>query len=347
MSQVTKPNSSQENPPLTFGFLTYLSRSGSTFLSNKLNEYQDICVTVEAHLPPELFGIHYRQPEFKSKNEIYSYLKEVLTVSKLQTWPINIEEICDSISFKNGEVITGNDLLRVMLRIYRDVVKPNAKVVIYKGNPIMPWLVSEMTKHLKDWKIIHLIRDPRAVYASQKRNILPYSNKKFASSPIEVAYDWRRGIKGVENNHINESINIKYEDLIVDFDSSLNDIQQFLGVTAINSDENSFKKLIPEEEQSIHTKVGKKADKSRIDSWKEELKQREIALIDAYLHSVLKKYNYKQLPVNNEMNVTYLLQYEKLKFYLSIFLKRLLSVFKGFLFNTEYYVRKLKLWVKS
>jgi len=49
------------------GFLTYISRSGSTCLAQKLSELSDTCVTHEAALPPEILGIlGYAVPKFTS-----------------------------------------------------------------------------------------------------------------------------------------------------------------------------------------------------------------------------------------------------------------------------------------
>ena len=55
-------------------FLTYISRSGSTYLAKLLDEYNDIGVTIESQIPD---GIGWGRCNIKNSDDLEKYLKKL------------------------------------------------------------------------------------------------------------------------------------------------------------------------------------------------------------------------------------------------------------------------------
>ena len=280
-----------------FGFLTYLSRSGSTILSRLLNEYDEICVTLEASIPPEFMGLkNYKPLKFYDANSLLRYLNNLQETTKLGTWNVDFDR---ALAFLKDNVwpIEGPDVLRVLLKCYRDLHKPNANFIIYKGSPLMPSEVRKTGETFSDFKIIHIIRDPRGVYNSQKKNKHPYEKISFSSSPLETSIEWEKAINvtnGIAEEYL---LNIKYESLIENTNEELTNIINFLGISKNKNASygDKFASVIPLEERSIHKNIKKLPDLKITNKWKEELTKKEILSMELYLSESLKRNGYEYI----------------------------------------------------
>jgi hypothetical protein len=183
--------------------------------------------------------------------------------------------------------IDGKLLFENILLSYKKKVKPQATRIIFKGSPLMPWFTPELRQNYPNAFILHILRDPRAVYASQKNNIQPYTKKAFTSTPIETAYDWRSAAQGVKKISGRRTIEIKYEDLLMDKEKTIQRVFEKLDISVFKTGKNTFSALIPEQEKSIHKKVNESLDQKRINAWQSELTKREIYLLEYFIDSNL------------------------------------------------------------
>ena len=71
-------------------FLTYIPRSGSTYLAKLLDEYKDIGVTIEANIPD---GIRNGKCKIENYNDFEEYLKRLYRDEKFNYWNIDKDRL--------------------------------------------------------------------------------------------------------------------------------------------------------------------------------------------------------------------------------------------------------------
>ncbi|MAP66835.1 MAG: hypothetical protein CMF80_03940 [Candidatus Marinimicrobia bacterium] len=326
---------------MIIGSLSYLSRSGSTLLARILNEYNEICVTIEGDFPPEIISLKKTsQIYFKNSKQIQYYYNELLKNTKLKSWNLNLNEIvsqCEQMIFP----ISGCQLFELFLKQYAKKYKPNASIILYKGNPIMPWEICGFIESFPNSKNIQIIRDPRAVYNSQNKNNDPYTKKPLSISPIQTAFDWRKSIFFTKKISKKNYYEIKYEDLINNNIQIINQLLDFLLVDkkATKRNGNTFTSLIPSVENKIHKNINKDFIKENIEKWKSKLSTKEILYLEKFLQNEML---YKGYNVNNESNeLVFMFYIEIIKVKLILFLARIKRIFNGLFKNNRFYLIKL------
>lgn len=336
-----------EHFDIRFGFLSYLTRSGSTLLSRLLNEYADICVTLEGDLPTELFCAKRRKPlKFENIGSVNKYLKIIYRYTKLNTWCLDEKELLEKFEILRWPIYS-TDLAKILMACYKDIYKPNASIVIYKGPPIMPWEIPNVAKYYNGAKFIKLVRDPRAIYNSQKTTLHPYKQKPFADSPLEVAFDWKRSETmdfGPSSDRIFE---VTYENLLIETESTLDNILYFLKVGNSKNklfSQRNFSEIIPQQEKQIHSLVSEKPDISRINNWQKTLSTVEISMIELMLFKLMKARGYTPSVDHYTMGLKMRMIYISTIFTVKLhqFVKRSLRIFCGPLKHRKLYTIKLK-----
>lgn len=322
-------------------FLTYLSRSGSTLLSNNLNHHPEICVTQEGEFPGELLGIKgYKNPTLSNEWSLLKYLNFVWNVSRIKNWKIDKQEV---LSVVDDYPITGSELFRIFLSLNRQKHKPDSNVVIYKGVPAMPWEISNIATRYPDASFINLIRDPRSIEFSQSNNKLPYENRKFSISPLQTAYEWKKAIIGSHSSNANV-LNIRFEDFINRNEDVMESIFDFLEVK--NSplvSKGSFSKEIPEEERYLHKKVNQQPDASRIDAWKEFGNDLKWRLIEKVCQDEMQQLGYDSNGSTDTLRINLAFGIEVIKYRLLDTYYRMAGIMKRFLSSPSFYLKKVRL----
>ena len=148
-----------------------------------------------------------------------------------------------------------------------------------------------------DCKLIHTVRDPRAVYSSQMNK---YVSEEFSSisnawirfkhfSHIFIQIKWSTKIHKKLKDHPNYFLS-KYEDLVQRPDVAVSRLCEFLGVdqtpemlnpTQYNS---SFKQNV----------ISHGFDKRATDSWRDKLSVKTVALINTLNHKELSTLGYSE-----------------------------------------------------
>jgi hypothetical protein len=273
-------------------FLTYISRSGSTFLAKLLNEYDDIGVSIEARMPD---GILYDSFEIKGPEDVEKGLEILYSDGKFNAWNIDKqvlkEEIC-TLPFP----VAYEQLLRATLRLSSS--NPSAKILVYKNGFYIKH-IETVKKKFPDAKFIFILRDARAIYNSRKASLNSETLEPMADNPIPVAKEYKQvslivdRYKDVDWFHV-----IKYEDLISNTDSEMKRLLAFL---ATGGEKNllgrNYVDKIPEREKHLHTNVSLGPLKGRIDAWRGELNNAEIVAIQRISGEILRRNGYELLHV--------------------------------------------------
>lgn len=278
---------------MNFIFLTYVNRSGSTYLANLLDSSPRILACPEGEMLVSVF-LENPNGKFKFDEQANNRLTKIFSADpKLQYWG-------DGKSFFPGLEKAKNNLeaFVTILINYKNQVKPNAEFILFKAERIV-FLLGKIQKvsSIHNISFISIVRDPRAVYASQKRTLIPETQKLMSKKPVKTALFWKGHTKKCikESNQGNQTI-LSYEDLILDYKQTIKKISVLSGVklSEFTSEEGSLFKRIPEDYKSIHINCEEPPDSSKINEWENFLNKSEILKIELISGKILTKLGYKK-----------------------------------------------------
>ncbi|MEO0679940.1 MAG: sulfotransferase [Pseudomonadota bacterium] len=271
-------------------FLTYLSRSGSTLLGRLLQERLSVCVTPEGSFPSELLGLDgFAAPVFDGPDAAARYARGLRASSKLWNWRLDLEEIARGLPTWPA---TGPDLLRAILIAFRDRWSPGDAVIVYKGDPVVSWTVPEALAAIPEARALHMLRDPRAVLASQRRSEFSYAGGRFSYSVAHTADDWAKSEAQAARGGPREAV-LRYEALVEDADAALDGLAPFLGAERRPAPRaGGFAELIPEAERGLHRNLAKPPNRDSLETWRQALPPRDVGLLQAMTAEGLARQGY-------------------------------------------------------
>ena len=223
------------------------SRTGSELLKGILEKYSQCAFVNEMHLldpawlhedfssavTKELGGFGTLLSgasivELAKHGRFYGYFwQEFVNV-------IDENKFCRAFDATNRQL---NDVLEVSMQLYAD----------YKGKdirgakfPVHYSFVDKLMEWYPGCRIIHTVRDPRAIYASQSTKYAKHANSKFAASIIRVkqfahiniqtkwTYRIHERLSGRDNYHL-----AVYEDLVCNTENYFNSLCAFLDIKLV------------------------------------------------------------------------------------------------------------------
>ena len=272
-------------------FLSYINRSGSTYLANMLAMHPKVCVTPEAEI---LIDLLLSKPNKKLlKRDLIHIEYKLINNKKFNNWEIRARKVKDIIRKSKGK--TAFKLFYKILTEYCHKNNVNSKIFIFKGTKLLLYYaryLSFFEQH--NVKLLYLYRDGRATYASQKRSLGSINHKPMNRNVVDSAIQWKYYAK-LSNRLIN-IITIKYEDLLLDSNRCISSIFANLNLKTENIKlQYNPKQLlkIPEDQKHLHERINKAPDFSRINKWEKELKEIEIAAYELVAKRDLLKLGYK------------------------------------------------------
>jgi hypothetical protein len=139
-------------------------------------------------------------------------------------------------------------------------------------------------------KFIHIVRDPRAVYASM-HNLLRWNSH----DPIAFASNWNIATTysftaKARQSHC--SYELRYEDYILHQETKLIELCDFIGIANEECMKNGGGISLPHYTKKQHSLVGKQVDKTRINAWQSSISLREAQLITWRCLPWMLHYNY-------------------------------------------------------
>ncbi len=226
-------------------FIFYDARSGSNFLSKLLVEECGFIIPPEAGFVSGTLKI--KLSKFSLLNLI-AFIKNFKKDFKFFDWKINrIKLFFKMLLFKYHSHKSLID--RFILTFYKikKIKSKNISLFGFKKGSYL-WDVDLIMNVLPDTKIIYLIRDGRAVFASKKVSLHSLTKLPFETDPIKAAEKWKKSIDKYEyiaKNFPNNIFLIKYEDIFDKKEDILIKIKKFL----LNKDvaaEKKIKYIVPE-----------------------------------------------------------------------------------------------------
>jgi Sulfotransferase family len=152
--------------------------------------------------------------------------------------------------------------------------------------------MQELRAHFPDLKVVHIVRDGRAVAAS----LIPLNWGPNAILSAANFWSQRVGMALALRQFLGDAhwIQVRYEDLVQNPDAELERLCAFLGLEfdPRMSAGDGFK--VPAFTQNQHALVGKRPDPSRLQSWRASLSRREIEIFEALVGPLLTYLGYQR-----------------------------------------------------
>ena len=274
----------------TIAFINYISRSGSTLLCRLLDAYNEISVGIEAGFPgfmTELVPEKYNP--MTSKKQLDHYLDELYEDIRFKEWQVNRTSLIARLG-KIGYPITFQDILLSCLQEYFG--HHSGVVWVHKAGYYVD-LLDEVRASFPGSKNIYMVRDPRAIFLSQKNATCLYTGKSMGSSLCYFIYQYKKRMRIVMNNSKSKDLLvIKYEELVQEDNYVEKNVLPFLGIPDAISGEDNYANKIPENQKFLHTNVSAQPNKKSIAKWKNGLQNHEVVFIQNKLKNEMKFHGY-------------------------------------------------------
>lgn len=264
--------------------LVYLNRSGSTYLANQLSAHPALAVAPEGHGPIERLLL---SQDGSDVDEIRLQLeRDILEDEKLSSWRID-RAVWNERSTNATDRL---DLFYSLCESFADCHAPLASTVAVKGNFLRELILREGFDALqrdRTVRAIFLMRDPRAMFASQRRSISSRSGRPMQDNPLVAALRWREAAGIAQQLTAGaHGVTLRYEDLIQSQDETLTEVAAFLQIDgeAFGSSDGGAARLeglIPDTQKHLHANIGKGPLAARISSWTSEITPSETRAIEA------------------------------------------------------------------
>lgn len=293
---------------MNFIFLSYINRSGSTFLANQLSKHQNIIACPEAEILANILLLH---PQEFSKNTRKSLIKLLQNDYKLRLW--NLPE--DVYNFPSS-IKTRFEVFKYLLLSFKNKYQPNAEYILYKAERMFQLfpIISKIKEKKDNIHFIFLVRDIRAIFSSQVNTIIPGTNKLFTNCPLETSLYWNKFINSIPDKS-SESITVQYENLILDFKNEIERILISLNIeNSVFEKKGSLSKFMPQNYQHIHKNIDKVPQVNRVESWKKTLRKKDLILIELASAKYLAKFNYSLINKYHRyhyLNFNFMIQFLK------------------------------------
>ena len=271
-------------------FLTYQNRSGSTFLANQLSRHKNILVCPEAEI---LVSIFLQNPNLKfkdNKENVRKIENKLQNDLKFKFWNLTNLHLSNLTNFENFVNI---------LTQYKNKTKPEAEILLFKSDRLIHLFDRIQNQNTR---FISIIRDPRAVFLSQKNTIGSWQ-KPMNTNPINSAVNWEIFVE--KSNQFSQNhksfYQLKYENLITNFDTEFNQVLLFIfnnnvDITQLSVEGDLFERL-PNFQKHFHTNITQKPIIENIEKWKTELSEFEIAIIEKIAKKSIILNNYECLKI--------------------------------------------------
>ncbi|QQS52342.1 MAG: sulfotransferase [Bacteroidota bacterium] len=278
---------------MKFVFLSYLNRSGSTFLVNQLSKLPALIVCPEADI---LYDQLLCNP-----NEILLPEKSAQIISKLQkdkkfsVWRMNLQ---------NFESFSGTcfGLFQQILLAFVMEHAPKAHIVLFKHNYL--YRLFPLLETQENILFLSLLRHPAAIYSSQTKTISPATGRVMSRNPLALIDQWNSLLQFVLSTGKSEShVLVLYEELVEKPDETMHMLCKVLMIQEKWSDLLHKRGKVGEwlgyEYMAIHQSIDKKPIVEKIDNWKLELGTTTKNL----LARKMSKNSFYNFPANKERHV--------------------------------------------
>ncbi len=272
--------------PFAFVGILYAARSGSTFLARELSNRYDILFAPESNFITNLFDL-LRGREFAEVQDV-EILDCVYGEPKFSDWHIPRSDLLGVLRERSTTSL--NHFVRRIVEIWGGR-HDTARVGIKKGS--YAHYCDELASHFPDNRYIALVRDPRAVFHSQKNNTVSGTGKPFELDVKRFSAQWVAIYSQLE--HMSRTAGgvhtVRYEDLIEQPEESLAGIAAALQLRQLDHVTDRYH-VPPRYRGKLHANVGRAPLPDRLSAWQQDLSKAEVDTINAACQALMDRYNY-------------------------------------------------------
>ena len=271
-----------ENTPF---FIVGTGRSGTTLLRLILSGHSRLAIPPETwFIEPLVQQLPLHQPLSPTEAALAA---EIMTSH--YRWPDMGIAVAD---FRSRVLALARPrLVDIIDLVYAEHLRRSGKPRFGDKTPPYIHIVSELSELYPGAKFIHLVRDGRDVAMSMidvRWNFRCYQRDFVWTSRLRVREQYRHSA------FADRILDVKYEDLVADPETTVKRICAFLGeefapamlAFAERAD------AVPERERSIHGKLRRPVSRDDIGQWRAKLSAIECFIMEACMHRELRQWGY-------------------------------------------------------
>jgi hypothetical protein len=273
-------------------FLTYLNRSGSTYLASRLNECEGIQAGIEAR-----FVDGWITPGFSIRDdqELVKYLDNLFADDKFQAWKVSRKELTAVLSSLEFPLRFSEVLLAA--HSLSTISCKNCRIILHKCGEYYR-CVEKIRSELPQAKFIFVHRDPQAIFSSQRRSMDSRTGQPMLQDVLHFAFGyidtWKRVAALRKEPYF---FVVQYEDLVASEEKTITEVTRFLGISyAVSSGrKNNYMQAVPDAQQHLHQEVQRgRPNIQRVDGWKKELPASDVLFLQVVLRKYLHEVGFKR-----------------------------------------------------
>ncbi len=275
-------------------------RSGTTLLRLMLTSHPAISIPPESLFFVQLMREYGNDVDIKPRLKFF--LKDLYEVPKFIEWKVDIDQLIHNLSKQS--TLDYASAISCVYKTYMDQFFPDAHIWGDK-NPGHVSYIDQILKYFPSAKIVHIVRDVRAIYSSIV-SIHEDSDKnrfwKNTNTPLlTTTKEWTLACRAYERygNH-QQCFTICYENLVSDPGKQLQNLCSWIGVDYDESmlryyEENASRNLVPPHRLKWHQKTLNPVDPEQAQSWRDKISSAELQAIELMNRRAMKKMGYDRL----------------------------------------------------
>jgi hypothetical protein len=257
-------------------FIVGCGRSGTTLLRTMLNHHPEVAIPLES-----FFIVDYlRAPETVSIARLRSML---IGEYELKEWGLDLTE----------ETFEGCETPRQLItRLHERYAAEHGKARWGQKTPRLIRFGGLIKANYPKARFVVVLRNPRATVNSLMKSNVHSANALFASK--RWAADVGEGL-ALKQRYPGDVMEIRYEDLVTQPEQSLRRVCDFLNLPydpAMLGYHESGVEEYSEYYEQIHARLAQPPQASRIDAWREELSQADVATVEAVCGDLMGQVGY-------------------------------------------------------
>ncbi len=344
----------QELDNISFNFILYTARTGSTLLSSMLNMHSEIISPVEEQFAYNLFE-KYKGIKLWNEETISQYCDDFYLYNNgLLELQFGTREQLEATLIENKKNLnTTNAIKLTYLNFYPNKNKDQVTTVVDKQLQYH-YHISDLNQFYPKSKFIILTRDPRDnVYLKQK--FFLKNNRKKDIYILAKSWDFIFGLilKKIRPLEKERVLFVKYEDLVFKPEIEIKKVCDFLGLKFDESTLQFHQNISSEFDTKINKldrktqdhysnslkSLTEKINTKKVDIWKKELTSEQSDLIWSICSDTALKYGYES---NGSNKISYS-NYTYLNYYKVFLLKKIIfqKLYKALPIKVKYILKKV------
>lgn len=290
------------NANIQNSFLLSSGRSGSTLLSNILNAHKKILSVPESTFLIVLSKMYGRKNHFTEND--YKNIVERIWLRKEEfskIWNINNGELLQSLLDKKPQKL--EEIIHEIYFSYNGARAKKSPAIIVDKNPLYFRFIKSIQKNYPKAKYILLVRDYRDRMASLRKS--KFSNQLANNLIKGIAWN-KRNRQLFKMSTRDNTILIKYEDLVTNPEKTITNICNFIGVSfepqMLNfhqKETHDYEKIETSEEmnlyiQDMHKRSSNPISTDRIGVWKNQLSKNTVSTLETFCGKTGELFGYEQ-----------------------------------------------------